>query len=64
MLPAITFIFSRAGCDAAVDQCLASGIRLTTREERIELHRIAEERTSMLSESDLVALRYDAENCI
>lgn len=60
MLPAITFIFSRAGCDAAVDQCLASGIRLTTREERRELHRIAEERTSMLSDSDLVALRYDA----
>ena len=60
MLPAITFIFSRAGCDAAVDQCLASGIRLTTREERRELHRIAQERTAMLSESDLVALRYDA----
>ncbi|MEI8335254.1 MAG: DEAD/DEAH box helicase [Actinomycetes bacterium] len=60
MLPAITFIFSRAGCDAAVDQCLASGIRLTTREERKEHRRIAEARTSMLSESDLVALRYDA----
>ncbi len=60
MLPAITFIFSRAGCDAAVDQCLASGIRLTSREERRELHRIALERTSMLSESDLVALRFDA----
>lgn len=60
MLPAITFIFSRAGCDAAVDQCLASGIRLTTREERRELNRIALERTSMLSESDLEALRFDA----
>src|SRR5215469_814805 len=30
LLPAITFIFSRAGCDAAVQQCLAAGLRLTT----------------------------------
>ena len=29
MLPAITFIFSRVGCDAAVKQCLHAGIRLT-----------------------------------
>src|SRR5487761_196913 len=33
LLPAITFIFSRAGCDAAVQQCLAAGLRLTTQEE-------------------------------
>ena len=30
LLPAITFIFSRTGCDAAVLQCLAAGLRLTT----------------------------------
>src|SRR5580658_7345184 len=30
LLPAITFIFSRAGCDAAVQQCLAAGLRPTT----------------------------------
>src|SRR5215218_4215132 len=29
LLPAITFVFSRNGCDAAVDQCLRSGLRLT-----------------------------------
>ena len=29
LLPAITFIFSRAGCDAAVTQCVRSGLRLT-----------------------------------
>ncbi|HKS02870.1 MAG TPA: DEAD/DEAH box helicase, partial [Arthrobacter sp.] len=29
LLPAITFIFSRAGCDAAVAQCVASGLWLT-----------------------------------
>ena len=30
MLPAITFIFSRAACDDATRQCLQDGIRLTT----------------------------------
>ena len=30
LLPAITFIFSRAGCDAAVQQCLHADLRLTT----------------------------------
>src|SRR6195952_2680443 len=34
LLPAITFVFSRAGCDAAVQQCLRSPLRLTTEEER------------------------------
>ena len=28
--PAIVFIFSRVGCDAAVQQCLNAGLRLTT----------------------------------
>ena len=40
LLPAITFIFSRAGCDAAVQQCLAAGLRLTTPEESAEIARI------------------------
>ena len=34
LLPAIVFIFSRVGCDAAVTQCLNAGVRLTTPEER------------------------------
>ena len=34
MLPAITFIFSRAACDDATRQCLNDGIRLTTADER------------------------------
>src|SRR5262245_15406446 len=33
LLPAITFIFSRAGCDAAVEQCMNANLRLTTMEE-------------------------------
>jgi ATP-dependent RNA helicase HelY len=43
LLPAITFIFSRAGCDAAVGQCVASGLWLTTeREQRIIAQRVDE----------------------
>ena len=30
LLPAIVFIFSRAGCQGAVQQCLAAGVRLTS----------------------------------
>ena len=37
LLPAIMFIFSRAGCDAAVQQCLHAGLRLTEPEERAEI---------------------------
>ena len=39
LLPAITFIFSRAACDAAVRQCLDAGLRLTTPEEAGDHHR-------------------------
>ena len=42
LLPAITFIFSRAGCDAAVQQCLRAGLRLTTDDERDEIRAIVE----------------------
>ncbi|WP_426995815.1 DEAD/DEAH box helicase [Pseudarthrobacter sp. N5] len=43
LLPAITFIFSRAGCDAAVSQCVASGLWLTTeREQQIIAQRVDE----------------------
>src|SRR6476661_6347884 len=43
LLPAITFIFSRAGCDAAVSQCVAAGLWLTTeKEQRIIAQRVDE----------------------
>ncbi|MGW9412572.1 DEAD/DEAH box helicase [Arthrobacter cupressi] len=43
LLPAITFIFSRAGCDAAVAQCAAAGLWLTTeREQQIIASRVDE----------------------
>jgi ATP-dependent RNA helicase HelY len=58
LLPAITFIFSRAGCDAAVRQCLAWGIRLTSPDEREEIRRVAEARTTDIPDHDLAVLGY------
>jgi ATP-dependent RNA helicase HelY len=58
LLPAITFIFSRAGCDAAVRQCLSAGLRLTTPEEAAQITALAEERTAGIPEEDLEVLGY------
>ena len=59
MLPAIVFVFSRAGCDQAVEQCLAGGIRLTDAAARRELRRIADAHLEALDDADLEALGYD-----
>src|SRR5439155_5495533 len=58
MLPAIYFIFSRAGCDQAVDACLAAGLRLTDPEERAQIRAIAEAHVETLSDADLDLLGY------
>ena len=58
LLPAIFFIFSRVGCDAAVQQVRRSGLRLTTAEERAEIREIVEERTRSLKDEDLGVLGY------
>ena len=58
LLPAIVFIFSRAGCEDAVDQVRASGLRLTTDAERGRIVAIVEERCSRLAGADLGALGY------
>ena len=58
LLPAITFIFSRAGCDAAVKQCLRSSLRLTSDEERVRIADVIDRRTADLNEADLVVLDY------
>jgi len=58
LLPAIVFIFSRAGCDAAVRQCVAENLRLTDEDERAEIRRIVEARTAGLSVEDLDVLGY------
>ncbi|HMD93235.1 MAG TPA: DEAD/DEAH box helicase, partial [Trebonia sp.] len=58
LLPAITFIFSRAGCDAAVQQCLAAGLRLTTPDEAEHIESVAQRRTADIPEEDLHVLGY------
>jgi ATP-dependent RNA helicase HelY len=58
LLPAIVFIFSRAGCEAAVTQCVRGGLRLNSPEEAEEVRRIVIERTSGLPEGDLAVLGY------
>jgi ATP-dependent RNA helicase HelY len=58
LLPAIVFIFSRVGCDAAVEQCLRSGIRLTTPEEREEIVAFVEQSCADLPDQDRAVLGY------
>ncbi|MDT5115832.1 MAG: ATP-dependent helicase HelY [Mycobacterium sp.] len=58
LLPAITFVFSRAGCDAAVQQCLRSPLRLTSEEERAQIAEVIEHRCADLAEADLAVLGY------
>jgi ATP-dependent RNA helicase HelY len=55
-LPAIYFIFSRDGCDGAVDQLVRDGVRLTTTQERALIRQIIEERTADLPNEDLEVL--------
>jgi ATP-dependent RNA helicase HelY len=58
LLPAIFFVFSRAGCDAAVRQVLRAGVRLTHADERDEIRAIVEERCRTLRDEDLGVLGY------
>ncbi|MGH3508573.1 MAG: DEAD/DEAH box helicase, partial [Nocardioidaceae bacterium] len=59
LLPAIMFIFSRAGCDAAVQQVLNANVRLTSASERDTIRRHVQEKTSALAQSDKDVLGYD-----
>jgi len=58
LLPAITFVFSRAGCDAAVAACVAAGLRLTTTEQALEIRAHVRARTAELPDADLRVLGY------
>jgi ATP-dependent RNA helicase HelY len=58
LLPAIVFIFSRIGCDAAVQQCLNAGVRLTSPEERDTIFEYVEAACRDLPEEDLQVLGY------
>src|SRR5579875_3062656 len=58
LLPAITFIFSRAGCDAAARQCVDAGMWLTTDEERAEIDEVVDDLTSAVPPEDLDVLGF------
>ncbi|WP_026554744.1 DEAD/DEAH box helicase [Arthrobacter sp. 35W] len=58
LLPAITFIFSRAGCDAAVKQCADAGLWLTTDDEQHEIARRVDEACADLPVDDREVLGY------
>jgi ATP-dependent RNA helicase HelY len=58
LLPAIVFVFSRVGCDAAVTQCLAANIRLTSAEERDTIYEYVEDACRDLPDEDRHVLGY------
>ena len=58
LLPAITFIFSRNGCEAAVSQLLSYGTQLTTPEEAATIRAYVAERVSKIPVEDLGVLGY------
>ncbi|MDY5133059.1 DEAD/DEAH box helicase [Actinotignum urinale] len=59
MLPAIVFIFSRAGCDKAVDMLLDSGEVLTNAEQRRKIREELGTLREKLSPSDRRAIRFE-----
>jgi len=56
LLPAIVFIFSRAGCEAAVRQLLNSDVSLTTGPERRRIREIATRHVAGMPADDLAVL--------
>ena len=58
LLPAITFIFSRVGCEAAVSQLLRDGVRLVPDREGERIRRLVETRVAAISDEDLGVLGY------
>ncbi|WP_256841578.1 DEAD/DEAH box helicase [Ornithinimicrobium cryptoxanthini] len=58
LLPAITFIFSRAGCEGAVTQLLSRGTRLVPPQEGERIRRLVEERVAEVDDRDLPVLGY------
>src|SRR5260370_12946482 len=53
------FVLSRTGCEKAVEQCRAAGVRLTARPERAQIRRIADAHLADLAEDDLAVLGVD-----
>lgn len=60
LLPAIYFIFSRAGCDQAVQHILRSGIRLTNKRQQAEIDEILARHSWDLPAEDRAAIGFEA----
>ncbi len=60
LLPAIVFVFSRAGCEDAVEQVRRGGVVLTTQEQRERIREIVDTRCAGLAPEDLGALGFAA----
>jgi ATP-dependent RNA helicase HelY len=58
MLPAIYFVFSRAGCDRSVEWLMDAGVRLTTREEADRIREFADMRVAWMAQEDLETLGF------
>ncbi len=58
LLPAIHFIFSRAGCDDAARSVLAAGLQLTTDAERARVREIVGQHVRVLDRRDLEVLEF------
>ena len=58
MLPAIYFVFSRAGCDASVRYLMGSGIRLTSKEEAERILEVADHQAAWIDDEELATLGY------
>jgi ATP-dependent RNA helicase HelY len=58
MLPAIYFVFSRAGCEASVRYLMEAGLRLTSPGERDRILEFADAQVSWIEDEELAALGY------
>ena len=59
LLPAIGFIFSRVGCDAALAQCLRSGLTLLTPEESSAVDEVVDRHITEIAPGDADVLGVD-----
>ena len=58
LLPAIVFVFSRAGCEQAVNQVVSTGVDLTTEAEAARIREVIERRTADIPAGDLGVLGF------
>ncbi|MGC5025877.1 DEAD/DEAH box helicase [Tsukamurella sp. DT100] len=59
LLPAITFVFSRSGCEQALTQCLRSPVVLTDQAQADEIGRIVDKHVAEFAPADLDLLGYE-----